>query len=107
MALVGGRSNMWCPARLQVGLESKFGQKVKERGSRAVVTLHREVMKVAGGELDAVPLKVLEGLLFPWGLSLDGHDRAVMLHRYMASSGTPFSCQLGHLTTCHSACFRR
>ena len=72
---------------MQTDLEGKFGQKVKERGKGAVLALHREVMKAVHGDLDKVPIQVLEQLLFPWGLFLDAHDRAVMLHRYLSPAG--------------------
>jgi hypothetical protein len=77
----------------QVDLERKFGQKVKEHGNRAVAALHRDLLRNAEGDLSCAPMKVLERMLFPWGIFLDAHDMVVMLHRYGTPKGTARAAQ--------------
>jgi hypothetical protein len=83
---------------LQVSLESKLAQRVKERSEKAMTQFCREVWKLReDSELERAKLAALERIFAHWNLPLAEHDKKVLLHRYGARGGARWP---GHRCGC-------
>eukprot|EP01025_Chloroclados_australasicus_P045348 TRINITY_DN4960_c0_g1_i1.p2 TRINITY_DN4960_c0_g1~~TRINITY_DN4960_c0_g1_i1.p2 ORF type:complete len:179 (-),score=19.93 TRINITY_DN4960_c0_g1_i1:24-560(-) len=74
--------SMYYDHNRQMSLEKKFGQKVKERGSRSVLQLRYQVKLAESPAADFLTMEKFKLLLAMWNIVLDPEDEAMILRRY-------------------------
>lgn len=73
---------------VQLTLEAKFGQRVKEKSHRTITEVHRACMHAARHySMDAAPMDALAEVLSVWGFDLEESDKELMRQRYGSSNG--------------------